>query len=119
MNTDERPAPSHRGTDAGLTPANPPLRKRRRWWTWLTFAVLLAGAATYLGANAKSLLQQEPAAAKPARGRGGVPAGGAPIVTATARKGDIGVYINALGTVTPVYTVTLVSRVQGSVVRVA
>jgi multidrug efflux system membrane fusion protein len=34
------------------------------------------------------------------------------------RKGDIGVYINALGTVTPVYTDTITSRVQGEIVDV-
>lgn len=41
-----------------------------------------------------------------------------PIVTATARKGDIGVYVEALGAVTPVYTVNITSRVQGQVMNV-
>ncbi len=41
-----------------------------------------------------------------------------PIVAATARKGDIGVYIEALGAVTPVYTVNVTSRVQGQVMNV-
>jgi multidrug efflux system membrane fusion protein len=41
-----------------------------------------------------------------------------PIVAATAQKGDIGVYINAIGTVTPVYTVTVTSRVQGQIMQV-
>jgi multidrug efflux system membrane fusion protein len=43
----------------------------------------------------------------------------APISTTTARKGDIGVYINALGTVTPVYTATITSRVDGQITNVA
>jgi multidrug efflux system membrane fusion protein len=42
-----------------------------------------------------------------------------PIGTATARTGDIGVYINALGTVTPVYTATITSRVDGQITNVA
>jgi multidrug efflux system membrane fusion protein len=41
-----------------------------------------------------------------------------PIATTTARTGDIGIYINALGAVTPVYTVTVTSRVQGELVQV-
>jgi multidrug efflux system membrane fusion protein len=41
-----------------------------------------------------------------------------PIVTATAKKGDIGVYVEALGAVTPVYTVNVTSRVQGQVMNV-
>ncbi len=36
-----------------------------------------------------------------------------------ARTGDIGVYINALGTVTPVYTATITSRVDGQITNVA
>lgn len=51
------------------------------------------------------------------RGRGGA---NAPVTigTATAQKGDMGVYIEALGTVTPVYTVSVVARVAGQVVKV-
>ena len=40
------------------------------------------------------------------------------ISTAAAHQGDIGIYLDALGTVTPVYTVTVTSRVQGEIVRV-
>ena len=41
-----------------------------------------------------------------------------PITTTTARQGDIGVYVEALGTVTPVNTVSVVSRVQGEIMKV-
>lgn len=40
------------------------------------------------------------------------------LTEATARSGDIGVYLNAIGTVTPVYTATLSSQVTGVVVGV-
>jgi len=40
------------------------------------------------------------------------------IAMATARKGDIGVYLSALGTVTPINTVTVQSRVDGQLLRV-
>ena len=40
------------------------------------------------------------------------------ITTATAQKGDIGVYLDAIGTVTPVYTDSISSQVNGLVVAV-
>jgi multidrug efflux system membrane fusion protein len=40
------------------------------------------------------------------------------ITTATAQKGDIGVYLDAIGTVTPVYTDSITSQVDGLVVAV-
>jgi membrane fusion protein, multidrug efflux system len=48
------------------------------------------------------------------------PAGPPPIPVATApvALGDIDVYLDALGTVTPVYTVTVVSRVAGEITEV-
>jgi multidrug efflux system membrane fusion protein len=41
-----------------------------------------------------------------------------PVVAEPARKGDIGVYVNGLGTVTPVYTVTVKTRVDGQLMDV-
>ena len=41
-----------------------------------------------------------------------------PVGIADVKQGNIGVYINALGTVTPVYTVTITSRVVGQLVAV-
>ena len=38
--------------------------------------------------------------------------------SATASKGDLGIYLSAIGTVTPVYTVSIVSQVTGQVVSV-
>lgn len=43
---------------------------------------------------------------------------GVPVTAANARVGDIGIYVEALGTVTPVYTVTVTSRVQGEIVKI-
>ncbi len=40
------------------------------------------------------------------------------VTTATAKKGDIGVYLNAIGTVTPVYTDAITSQVTGLVSEV-
>jgi multidrug efflux system membrane fusion protein len=41
-----------------------------------------------------------------------------PISTATVTTGDIGVYVNALGTVTPLNTVSLTARVAGQISKV-
>ena len=45
-------------------------------------------------------------------------AAGITISTATAQKGDIGVYLEAIGTVTPVYTDSITSQVTGLVIAV-
>ena len=46
--------------------------------------------------------------------------GGGPVTvtTATAQKGDIGVYLDSIGTVTPVYTASITSQVNGIVTTV-
>jgi membrane fusion protein, multidrug efflux system len=46
------------------------------------------------------------------------PGPGITVTTATARKGDIGVYLDEIGTVTAVYTVSIFSQVTGVLVAV-
>ena len=41
-----------------------------------------------------------------------------PVTTAHARRGDIGVYVTGLGSVTPVYTVTVKTRVDGQIMAI-
>ncbi len=53
-------------------------------------------------------------AAKSPRGGGGPVS----LVTATAKQGDIGVYLDSIGTVTPVYTASITSQVNGIVTAV-
>ena len=52
--------------------------------------------------------------AKPSRG------GGGPVTVAptTAQKGDVGIYLDSIGTVTPVYTSSITSQVNGIVTAV-
>ena len=45
-------------------------------------------------------------------------AGVTPVIAAHARRGDIGVYITGLGSVTPIYTVTVKTRVDGQLMAV-
>lgn len=44
--------------------------------------------------------------------------GPAQVVVAAAHRGDIGVFVNGLGSVVPIYTVTVTSRVDGELMRV-
>lgn len=51
-------------------------------------------------------------------GRRAMAGGTVTVVAATAEKGDIGIYQEAIGTVTPVYTSSVTSQVTGQVVAV-
>jgi multidrug efflux system membrane fusion protein len=72
--------------------------------------VLAIGGLTYY--------RKQQAAAQAAKAKAAAANRSVPITTATVRQGPIGVYINALGTVTPVYTATITSRVDGQIVSV-
>jgi membrane fusion protein, multidrug efflux system len=52
--------------------------------------------------------------AKPSRGGGGP----VTVAPATAQKGDVGIYLDSIGTVTPVYTSSITSQVNGIVTAV-
>ncbi len=51
-------------------------------------------------------------------GRRGASGGPVSLTTAMATKGNIGVYLEAIGTVTPVYTASITSQVTGPVIAV-
>ena len=52
------------------------------------------------------------------KGKGGKNAGAIPVAITKVITGNLGVYIEAIGTVTPVYTVTVASRVVGQLMSV-
>jgi multidrug efflux system membrane fusion protein len=60
------------------------------------------------------VMHRHDTAAKPARGAGGV----VPVMPATAQQGNIGIYQEAIGTVTPVYTSSITAQVTGVVTAV-
>jgi multidrug efflux system membrane fusion protein len=81
---------------------------KSRWWIWLiVVVVILVIVAIWERRGSSDAKASGDAAARPVL-----------VSTATAHQGDIGIYLNALGTVTPVYTVTVTSRVQGEITQV-
>ena len=97
----------------------PPSRGR---WLWLVVVVIAAIAAYHMwprviGASRGSP-SDAPAANKGGGGQGGRGAGAIPVVVVKATSGNIGEYITGLGNVTPIYTVTVKSRVDGQLMEV-
>ncbi len=107
-------------------PALPEIREKRpkkSWGKWVWLVVLAgAGFAIYhYWPQIKPLLTSAPAQPTGGRGRGrgrGGRGGVTQVVGAKAQKGNIRVYITGLGAVTPIYTVTVKSRVDGQLMEV-
>ena len=91
-------------------PASDPGRaKGRGRWRWILALAVLGGGASLIWQR-HALAQskaQAPRAPPPLA-----------VTTATASQGDIGVHLDALGTVTPLATVTVRSRVDGQLMAV-
>jgi multidrug efflux system membrane fusion protein len=88
---------------------------RRRWLYWTLLLVLaLAGFFWYRKDHAAAPAQ------KAGTGKGGRGGAGAatPVIAAQAQTGNIGVYVTGLGAITPIYTVTVKSRVDGQLMSV-
>jgi membrane fusion protein, multidrug efflux system len=85
---------------------------RRRRWLWV------AGLAVVLIVGGVWLWHRHHAAQAAAAAARAAAAAGVTVTTASATKGDIGVYLQAIGTVTPVYTSSITSQVNGRVTAV-
>jgi membrane fusion protein, multidrug efflux system len=81
-----------------------PTKHRRVIWILVILAAIFA-----IGFLVRTLSKPKP---KPT---GGQPV---PVATAPVKIGNVEVYLDALGTVTPVYTVTVVSRVAGAITEI-
>jgi len=104
---------SHEVVDSAGGPLFAASAGKPRWRPWLLAAGVVAVLA-YL-VFTRALAGQ----ANAAKGGKGLAPRAIPVVGVAARAGDLGVYQSGLGTVTPVKTVTVRSRVDGELVSVA
>jgi membrane fusion protein, multidrug efflux system len=104
---DEQHSP---GTVADKSQNTGPVKRHHRWPWVLAGVILLFGAIAYYTHR------------QPQETAGGGRASRTPpalmIGTTTARTGDIGVYLNGLGVVTPLNTVSVKTRVDGQIMKV-
>lgn len=89
----------------------PEHRPKRHAWKWVIAILVLLAIGGFLYYQHQAAEQQQ----KTKANEGSRPI---PVTTAMATKGQMGIYVEALGTVTPVYTVTITSRVQGQIMEV-
>jgi membrane fusion protein, multidrug efflux system len=112
----EPPAEAHQDTTSQQAPENPPKeprpRKRRRGWFWFWAAavvLVVLGILVFLHLRNKEEEKKKAVEAKPQ---------GASITVGQSKTGNINIYVTALGTVTPIYTVTVYSQITGRVMSV-
>lgn len=86
-------------------------KKRRHRWIWAVILVLF-GLLFYW------VLHQHYASQTASMGRHHAMSGAVPVTEATAKLGSIGVYLEAIGTVTPVYTDSITAQVTGVITAV-
>jgi membrane fusion protein, multidrug efflux system len=101
-----------------LKPGGTGTRSKAWWWILALILLGLIGGYIYYNRNAAgtSTTGASPVAGK--KGGAGGRQGEMQVVAVKSSKGNIGVYFTALGTVTPVYTVSVKSRVDGQLMHV-
>ena len=97
--------------------SRPKATSRAHWRIWLVVVLIVA----IIAGGIAWVVLRAPANTPASKGRGGFDpnARPMPVVAAPARKGNIDVYIDALGTVTPRNMVVVRARVDGQLLSVA
>jgi multidrug efflux system membrane fusion protein len=104
---------------ARLAPASAPRTGRRALWITLLVLVLASAGGGWWWWQSREPAATPPGApGAPGARRPGGPPDAIPVGVATAKLGDIPLRLDGLGTVTPLRTVTVRSRVEGQLLRV-
>jgi membrane fusion protein, multidrug efflux system len=98
--------------------APPPPKKKSRQWLWILLLLGFALIFVLVLRHHDDSEKQAGGGKQGGGGRGHGFQGPVTLTTTTAKKGDIGVYLDAIGTVTPVYTTTLYNQVTGVITKV-
>jgi multidrug efflux system membrane fusion protein len=106
--------------DRRLRP-QPPTPGKSYWWAWLIVLIVLLVGGYFL---VKQIAASRAAAAGTtgggaAGGKGGAAGRPVPVVAEAAHRGDMPIYLNGLGTFTPITTDSIHTRVDGEIVKVA
>ena len=95
-------------------------RQMSRWWMWILLAGVLIAAIVprVTHGQSKTSSPQRSASSRGGGSRNQQPRA-VPVVAVAAKKGDMPVYLTGLGTVTALQTITVRSRVDGQLMKVA
>jgi membrane fusion protein, multidrug efflux system len=111
---DQKQSANYTPPDRQLPTEKEPAPARKNVWLWLLGFVIVGLIAFWV---LRGQGQSQSSQSSSAGGRRGM-TGPVTITTATAEKGDIGVYLNAIGTVTALYTDSITAQVTGVITAV-
>ena len=104
---------------SGEDPEAPESRVRGSGRIWVIVIVLacLVGVGAWIAHGRQGKTSPVKATGSGGAGSAGGPARPVPVIVTAVRTGDLNVYLTALGSVTPLSTVTVKSRVDGQLMR--